>query len=119
MLEDGELHIREVPTPVPAYEEAVVRITAAGVCHSDLHVLKGDWNGVPRTGAFGHEGVRAQIGMQRLAIASSSGSAAAAVDSGVARATTASVANRACAVRARASLVRTQSSFCCTRSRSS
>ena len=56
-LEDGELRITERPDPEPGYEEAVVRITAAGVCHSDVHLLKGDWTGVPRSGPFGHEGV--------------------------------------------------------------
>jgi len=56
-LEDGELRITERPDPEPGYEDAVVRITAAGVCHSDVHLLKGDWTGVPRSGPFGHEGV--------------------------------------------------------------
>ncbi len=56
-LEDGELRIMERPDPEPGYEEAVVRITAAGVCHSDVHLLKGDWTGVARSGPFGHEGV--------------------------------------------------------------
>ncbi|MFT7600467.1 MAG: propanol-preferring alcohol dehydrogenase [Acidimicrobiales bacterium] len=56
-LDDGELQIVDRPTPEPRYEEAVVRLTAAGVCHSDLHLMKGDWAGVPRSGPFGHEGV--------------------------------------------------------------
>lgn len=56
-LDEGEVRIVERPTPEPRYEEAVVRITAAGVCHSDVHLLKGDWAGVPRSGPFGHEGV--------------------------------------------------------------
>jgi alcohol dehydrogenase, propanol-preferring len=56
-LDDGELRIMERPDPEPGYEEAVVRITAAGVCHSDVHLLKGDWTGVPRSGPFGHEGI--------------------------------------------------------------
>ncbi|MEZ5265605.1 MAG: zinc-binding dehydrogenase [Acidimicrobiales bacterium] len=56
-LEDGELKITERPDPEPGYEEAVVRITSAGVCHSDVHLLKGDWSGVPRSGPFGHEGI--------------------------------------------------------------
>lgn len=56
-LEDGELKIMERPDPEPGYEEAVVRITSAGVCHSDVHLLKGDWSGVPRSGPFGHEGI--------------------------------------------------------------
>jgi propanol-preferring alcohol dehydrogenase len=56
-LEDGELHIRDVPTPEPGPEEVLVRITAAGVCHSDLHLARGDWAGVPRTGTIGHEAI--------------------------------------------------------------
>ena len=56
-LEDGVLHIRDVNVPVPADEEAVVRISAAGVCHSDLHLARGDWQGVPRSGVIGHEAI--------------------------------------------------------------
>ncbi len=56
-LEDGELHIRDVPTPEPGWQEALVRIDVAGVCHSDLHLARGDWAGVPRTGVLGHEAI--------------------------------------------------------------
>lgn len=56
-LQDGELTIQDRPTPTPGYEEALIRITAAGVCHSDVHLMKGDWTGVPRSGPFGHEGI--------------------------------------------------------------
>ena len=56
-LEDGTLHIRDVPVPVPADGEALVRISASGVCHSDLHIARGDWFGVPRTGVLGHEAI--------------------------------------------------------------
>jgi alcohol dehydrogenase, propanol-preferring len=56
-LEDGELHIRDLPTPEPGPDEARVRITSAGVCHSDLHLARGDWAGVPRTGTIGHEAI--------------------------------------------------------------
>jgi propanol-preferring alcohol dehydrogenase len=56
-LEDGVLHIREVPVPVPGDEEALIRISASGVCHSDLHLARGDWSGVPRTGTIGHEAI--------------------------------------------------------------
>lgn len=56
-LEDGALHIREVPVPVPGDEEALIRISAAGVCHSDLHLARGDWQGVPRSGTIGHEAI--------------------------------------------------------------
>lgn len=56
-IEDGALHIREVPLPEPGPEEALVRITSAGVCHSDLHLARGDWAGVPRSGVIGHEAI--------------------------------------------------------------
>jgi alcohol dehydrogenase, propanol-preferring len=39
-LEDGALQIMDAPAPVPAAEEALVRISAAGVCHSDLHIVR-------------------------------------------------------------------------------
>ena len=56
-LEDGDLHIRDVPIPTPGHEEALVRIRASGVCHSDLHLARGDWQGVPRSGLLGHEAI--------------------------------------------------------------
>jgi len=56
-LEDGTLEIQDLPIPKPRDEEALVRITAAGVCHSDLHIARGDWQGVPRTGVIGHEAI--------------------------------------------------------------
>jgi propanol-preferring alcohol dehydrogenase len=56
-LEDGELHIRDVPVPVPGNDEALIRISASGVCHSDLHIARGDWLGVPASGTIGHEAI--------------------------------------------------------------
>ena len=56
-LEDGDLHIRDVPTPEPAFEEALIRISAAGVCHSDLHLARGDWFGLGGVGVIGHEAI--------------------------------------------------------------
>ena len=38
-LEDGTLHIRDVEMPVPTTDQALVRISASGVCHSDLHIV--------------------------------------------------------------------------------
>ena len=46
-LENGILQIKDLPTPVPAHEEALIRMSSAGVCHSDLHIVRGDWAGVP------------------------------------------------------------------------
>ncbi len=56
-LEDGTLRILDLPTPEPGVEEARIRITASGVCHSDLHIVRGDWVGVPRSGVIGHEAI--------------------------------------------------------------
>jgi propanol-preferring alcohol dehydrogenase len=56
-LEEGVLHIRDVPVPEPGPEEALIRISAAGVCHSDLHIARGDWGGLPRSGVIGHEAI--------------------------------------------------------------
>ena len=55
-LEEGGLFIRDVPVPEPGEEEALVRITAAGVCHSDLHLARGDWAGI-RPPMIGHEAI--------------------------------------------------------------
>jgi propanol-preferring alcohol dehydrogenase len=55
-LEDGELYIRDVPSPEPGPDEALVRISTAGVCHSDLHLARGDWAGI-RTDTIGHEAI--------------------------------------------------------------
>ena len=56
-LVEGELQIQELPTPEPGPEAALVRMTAAGVCHSDLHIVRGDWAGVPKNMPLGHEGI--------------------------------------------------------------
>ena len=57
---DMSLVIKDVPKPSPGHEEALVKISSAGVCHSDLQMVKGDW---PLSGfidlpfAVGHEGI--------------------------------------------------------------
>lgn len=38
---DGPLQLSERPTPQPTGEEVLVKITAAGVCHSDIHICEG------------------------------------------------------------------------------
>ncbi len=59
ILNDGRLNIEDVATPEPQFEEALVKLTTAGVCHSDLHLVKGDWPGHSPPGAqrLGHEGI--------------------------------------------------------------
>jgi propanol-preferring alcohol dehydrogenase len=56
-MEDGVLQVRDVPVPEPGHDEALIRIRTAGVCHSDLHLARGDWFGVPTSGLLGHEAI--------------------------------------------------------------
>lgn len=49
------LEIRELSLPDPGPGEVLVRLAASGVCHSDLHVLNGDWK-APSPMVLGHEG---------------------------------------------------------------
>jgi propanol-preferring alcohol dehydrogenase len=55
-VENGKLDIKEVPVPEPGEREALVHIRTAGVCHSDLHLTRGDWHGV-RPQVIGHEAI--------------------------------------------------------------
>ena len=52
------LAIEEVPIPTPGEGEVLVKVSATGVCHTDLHAANGDWPTKP-TPPFvpGHEGV--------------------------------------------------------------
>ncbi|MBO1900381.1 alcohol dehydrogenase catalytic domain-containing protein [Leucobacter weissii] len=52
---ESEPQLTEVSVRAPRAGEVLVRMTAAGVCHSDLHVLNGDWPFDHRV-ALGHEG---------------------------------------------------------------
>src|SRR5215204_5690234 len=53
------LKVEEVPKPgMPRGEEVLVRIGGTGLCHSDLHIMQGDWASsipvqLPKT--LGHE----------------------------------------------------------------
>jgi propanol-preferring alcohol dehydrogenase len=55
-VENGRVDIKEVPVPEPGDHQALVRISTAGVCHSDLHLTRGDWHGV-RPEVIGHEAI--------------------------------------------------------------
>lgn len=56
-VENGVLQIKDLPTPTPGPEDALIRMQSAGVCHSDLHIVRGDWAGIPSTMPLGHEGI--------------------------------------------------------------
>ena len=50
---DGlRLHVQRVPVPEPAPGEALIRVTRAGICNTDLEILRGYY---PFNGTLGHE----------------------------------------------------------------
>lgn len=49
------LMIEELDLEEPRAGEVLVRIAAAGVCHSDLHYMRGEWP-IPKPAVLGHEG---------------------------------------------------------------
>jgi S-(hydroxymethyl)glutathione dehydrogenase/alcohol dehydrogenase len=49
------VRVEQVDLDPPGPGEVLVKIAAAGVCHSDLHVRRGDWQ-VPAPLVMGHEG---------------------------------------------------------------
>lgn len=51
----GHLAIEEVELAPPKEHEVLVRMCSAGVCHSDLHTLRGELRAVPPL-VLGHEG---------------------------------------------------------------
>lgn len=51
-LENQQLSLREVPVPTPPPGEALVRIRLAGICATDLELVKGYY---PYNGILGHE----------------------------------------------------------------
>ena len=53
--ENGHLAIEEVELAPPKDQEVLVRMCSAGVCHSDLHTLRGELRAVPPL-VLGHEG---------------------------------------------------------------
>jgi len=48
-LEQSPLNLRERPDPTPGPGQVVIRVHACGVCHSQLHMVEGEWaaRGVP------------------------------------------------------------------------
>lgn len=57
---DGKCVIKEIPVPVPNDDEILVKLSWSGLCHTDVHLIKGDWGnmGLNMTAKVsGHEGV--------------------------------------------------------------
>lgn len=52
LLEKGELMLKDIPSPLPLKEEVLLKVLKAGICSTDLEMVKGymDFEGVP-----GHE----------------------------------------------------------------
>lgn len=60
------LTIEQWPVPEPGPDQILVRIAATGVCHTDLHAVKGDWPVKPNPPFIpGHEGVGTVVGIGR------------------------------------------------------
>lgn len=54
---NGPLHYKDIPVPVPKPNEILINVKYSGVCHTDLHAWQGDWplaTKLPLVG--GHEG---------------------------------------------------------------
>jgi hypothetical protein len=64
--------IEEIPIPRPAPGELLVWVEACGVCHTDLHVMKGDV-AFPTPAVLGHE-VAGEV-VQAMAVSSASATA--------------------------------------------
>ena len=51
---DRKLSLEQVPAPEAGPGEIVVKVAACGVCHTDLHVMKGEV-AFPTPAVLGHE----------------------------------------------------------------
>lgn len=50
----GGVHVEEIPMPEPGAGEILVKVSACGVCHTDLHVMKTEV-AFPTPAVMGHE----------------------------------------------------------------
>ncbi len=59
----GTLRIEQIPVPEPRAGEILIRVSACGVCHTDLHIMKAEV-AFPLPAVLGHEisGVVASLG---------------------------------------------------------
>ena len=58
----GRLTLEDIPQPRPKVGEVLIKVAACGVCHTDLHVIKGEVK-FPLPCVLGHEvsGVVAEV----------------------------------------------------------
>lgn len=49
------LSIEEIPKPAPKARELLIRVQACGVCHTDLHIVSGEWRLPKLPLVLGHE----------------------------------------------------------------
>jgi L-iditol 2-dehydrogenase len=54
LVAKGDIRTVEVPIPVPAPGEVLIRVEAAGICGTDRHLFKGEFPSTPNT-ILGHE----------------------------------------------------------------
>lgn len=50
------LRVEELDLDEPGPGEVLVKLMASGVCHSDWHIVKGEWPMMPLPAVLGHEG---------------------------------------------------------------
>jgi L-iditol 2-dehydrogenase len=50
----GDLELKDWPEPFPAPDEVKLKIAAAGICGTDIHIIKGEWPSNPPV-VLGHE----------------------------------------------------------------
>jgi propanol-preferring alcohol dehydrogenase len=54
----GPLHLEETARPEPGPGEVVLEVETCGLCHTDIHAVRGDWPVKPKTPLIpGHEGI--------------------------------------------------------------
>ena len=54
-IEEGPLELVEVPTPHPGPNQVRVRVTACGICRTDLHIAEGELPAGKDSLILGHE----------------------------------------------------------------
>ncbi|MBI1822619.1 MAG: alcohol dehydrogenase catalytic domain-containing protein, partial [Nitrospirae bacterium] len=57
------LLLENVPTPVPGPHDILIKVQACGICHSDLHLLDGEWEFHQTPRIPGHEVVGTIVSM--------------------------------------------------------